>query len=62
MVPWVDLEGVSAACENVSALPMTVQKLALSVDTFDYRLHALEATPGLEVGGGVSLSRNARRN
>ena len=55
MVPWVDLEGVSAACENVSALPMTIQKLALSVDTFDYRLHALEATSVLEVGVGVAL-------
>ena len=27
MVPWVKLEGVSAACANVSALPFTVKIL-----------------------------------
>ena len=52
MVPQVELEGVSAACANVSTLPVTVQKLASSVDAFDSRLHALEATDGLEVGVG----------
>ena len=62
MVPRVDLEGVSTAFENVSTLPVTVQKLASSVNAFDYRLHALEATSGLEVGGGVDLSRNSRIN
>ena len=62
MVPWVDLEGVYAAFENVSTLPVVVQKLASSVDAFDYRLCDLEATTGLEVGGGVDLSRNSRRN
>ena len=41
MVPWVDLEDVSAACANVSALPVTVQKLASSMDAFDYHLRAL---------------------
>ena len=34
MVPRVDLEGVSLACSNVSNLPMTVQKLAPSVENF----------------------------
>ena len=48
MVPRVELEGVSAACANVSTLPVTVQKLASSVDTFDSRLRDLEATAGLE--------------
>ena len=62
MVPRVELEGVSAACANVSTLHVTVQKLASSVDAFDSRLRALEATSGLEVGGGVALLRNARRN
>ena len=62
MVLWVDLEGVSTACENVSTMPVTVQKLTSSVDDFDSLLRALEATAGLEVGGGVSLSRNDRRN
>ena len=41
MVPWVELEIVSAACVNVSTLPVTVQKLASSVDTFDSCLCAL---------------------
>ena len=41
---------------------MTVQKLASSVDAFDSRLCALEATAGLKVGVGVALSRNSRRN
>ena len=44
------LEGVSGACVNVSTLPVTVQKLASSVDTFDSCLCALESTDGLEVG------------
>ena len=55
MVPWVELEGIFAASANVSTLPMTVQKLASLVDTFDYQLCALEATSGLELGGGVDL-------
>ena len=62
MVPRVELEGVSEACVNVSTIPVTVQKLASSVDAFESRLRALEATSGLEVGGGVALLRNARRN
>ena len=51
MLPRVDLEGVSAACENFSYLSVTVQKLAPSVDAFDSQLCALEATSGLEVRG-----------
>ena len=62
MVPRVELEGVSAACANVSTLPVTVQKLVSSVDAFDSHLRALEATAGLEVGGGVALLRNSIRN
>ena len=62
MVPRVELEGVSTACANVSTLPVTVQKLASSVEAFDSCLRALEATSGLEVGGGVDLLRNIRRN
>ena len=62
MVPQVEFEGVSATCANVSALPVTVQNLASSVDAFYSCLHALEAIAGLEVGVGVHLSRNARRN
>ena len=62
MVPWVDLECVSVAYANVSALPMTVQNIASSLDDFYSRLHDLEATNGLEVGRGAPLSRNARRN
>ena len=62
MVHPVELESVSAACANVSALPVTVQKLALSVDAFDYCPCVLEDTTALEVGGGVALSRNSRRN
>ena len=34
----VELEGVSLACANVSALLVTVQNLASSVDAFDSRL------------------------
>ena len=56
------LEGVSGACVNVSTLPVTVQKLASSVDDFNSRLRALEDTAGLEVGRVVDLLRNARRN
>ena len=52
MVPRVEREGVSVACVNVITLPVTVQKLVSSVDTFDSRLRDLEATAGLEVGGG----------
>ena len=62
MVPRVELGGVSVACENVSTMPVTVQKLASSVDAFDSCLRTLEATTGLEVGGGVALSRKSRRN
>ena len=62
MVPRAELEGVSPTCANVCTLPVTVQKLASSVDTFDSCLFALETTAGLEVGGRVALSRNARRN
>ena len=36
--------------------------LASSVDAFDSCLCDLEATVGLEVGGGAALSRNSRRN
>ena len=50
MVPRVEIEGVSANCENFSTLPVTVQKLASSVDDFDSCLRALGATDGLEVG------------
>ena len=62
MVHRVELEDVSVSCENVSTLPVTVQKLASSVDAFDSRLRDLGATSGLDVGGGVALSINARRN
>ena len=62
MFPRVELEDVSAACANVSTLPLTLQKLGSSVDAFDSHLCALEATIGLEVGGGVSMSRNYIRN
>ena len=62
MVPWVDLEGISAACDNISALPLTVRNIALSVDAFDSCLRTLEATTGLGVGGGTDLSRSSRRN
>ena len=62
MVPRAELEGVSAACANVSDLPVTVQTVASSVDAFYSRLCALEATAGLEVGGGAALSRKSRRN
>ena len=59
MVPQVDLEGVSAACAIVSTLPVTVQKLASSMDAFGSLLLVLGAISGLEVGEGVALSRNA---
>ena len=62
MVSLVELEGVSAACVDVSALPLNFQNLASSVDTFYSCLCALEATSGLEVGGGANLSKNTRRN
>ena len=62
MVPRVDLEGVTAYCVNVTTLPVIVQKLASSVEAFDSCLCALEATSGLEVGGGVALSKKSRRN
>ena len=58
----MDLEGVSEACANGSALPVTVLNLASSVEAFDTRLCALEDTSGLEVGGGADLSRNSRIN
>ena len=60
MAPQVEIKGVSAACANVSTLPVTVQTIASSVDAFDSRLRALEATTGLKVGGRVSLSRKSR--
>ena len=47
MVYQMELEGVSADCENFSTLPVTFQKLTPSVDAFDSRLRALEATAGL---------------
>ena len=47
MVSRVNLEGVSATCANDSTMLVNVQKLASSVDAFDYRLRALEATAGL---------------
>ena len=47
MVPRVELEGVSTACANFSALSVNVQKLASSVDAFDSCLHDLESTDGL---------------
>ena len=62
MVPRVELEGVSAHCANISTLPVTVKKIASSVDAFDSRLRALEATAIFEVGGGAALLINARRN
>ena len=62
MVPRVELESISTACANVSTLPVTVQKLASSVGAFDSCLPDLEDTAGLEVGGGVALSRNSLRN
>ena len=61
MVPRVELESVSAAYANVRTLPMNAQILASSVYCFDSRLRSLEATAGLEVGGGVALSMNTRR-
>ena len=54
-VPWVDLEGVSVACTNVSALPVNVQNLVSSVDAFYSCLRSLGDTAGLEVGGGADL-------
>ena len=62
MVPWVELEAVSAVCANVSALTVTVQNLTSSLDAFDYRLRDLEATAGSKVGVGADLSRKTRRN
>ena len=41
MVPWVYLEGVSAVCANVSALPLTVQNIASTVEKNYSRLRAL---------------------
>ena len=62
MVPHVEIEGVSTEYANVSALTFRVKKVAFSVGAFDSRLFALEATAGLEVGGGTDISRNKRRN
>ena len=62
MVPRVELEGVSAECANVSALPVTVKKLVSSVDNFYSSLRALEATAGLDVGGGAGLPRDEIKN
>ena len=47
MFPQVDLESVSTACANFSALNLTVQNLASSVGTFDSCLRALEDTSSL---------------
>ena len=47
MVPWVDIEGFSAACANLGTIPMTVQKLTASVDDFDSCLGDFESTAGL---------------
>ena len=44
MVPWVELEGVYAACANFITLSVTVQKLASSVDAFVSLIFTLEAT------------------
>ena len=55
MIPRVELEGISAACANVRTMSVTFQKLASSVDAFESRMCALEATAGLEVGRGVAL-------
>ena len=41
MVPWVDLEVVSEACDNISALSVTVRNFASLVDIFDSLLLAL---------------------
>ena len=46
MVHRMHPEGVSAACDNVSTLSVTVKNLASSVEDFYYRLCALEATAG----------------
>ena len=53
--PQMELEGVSVACANVSTRPVTVKKLASSVDAFESLLCDLEATTGLEVGGRVDI-------
>ena len=50
MVPRVKMEGIYAACANVSALPLTVLNIASSVVAFDSCLCALETTSGLEMG------------
>ena len=55
MIPQVEREDVSAVCENGSTLPVTVQKIASSLDVFYSCLRNLEATDGLEVGGEVAL-------
>ena len=62
MVHQMELEDVSAACANVITLPVIFQKLVSSVDALDSRLSALEATSGLDVGGGVALYKNAKGN
>ena len=62
IVPRVEIEGVSEVCSNVSTLPVTVHKLASSVDAFESRLRSLKATTGLDLGGVVSLPINARKN
>ena len=49
----MNLEGVSAARAKFITLPVTVQKIASSVDALDSRLRALEATADLEVGGRI---------
>ena len=58
----MNLEGVSAARAKFITLPVTVQKIASSVDALDSRLRALEATADLEVGGELAMLINARRN
>ena len=61
MVPQVELEGFSAACANVRTLPVTVQKLASSVDAFYSRLRSLVSTSGLEVGGGSGYAKKRQK-
>ena len=62
MFPQVELESVSVAYSNFSAQPLNIKHFASSVDVFDSRLRALEATAVLEVGGVADLSRSSRRN
>ena len=58
----LDFCAIYTDCANVSTLPVNVQKLASKADAFDSCLSDLETTAGLEVGGGVALSKNTTRN